>query len=271
MAYRTAEGGLQVDGEDHQPPSLLRGAAMSPMEVVGGLTSSGAVAAIFVFLFIAYHLGVLTLDIDGRDSELIDDAEVIPAQFVQLGRDFQEELPNRDVPVRSTAPDERTAISENPQDNEPPPDAGVQPPDPLEDPMQRLMDRADLFAEIADRQEMEGDPDGIEGGTTTQTGDLYAGQLYAFFRRGWSVPTTIAESDQQTLRVEVSIDVGEDLQIVDFRLRGESGNPDFDQSVSAQIERLRAADATIPEPPLAVRPQYLDQWFTLRFRGRDAR
>ena len=137
--------------------------------------------------------------------------------------------------------------------------------------MQRLMDRADLFAEIAERQEMEGDPDGIEDGTTTQVGDRYAGELYAFFRRGWSVPTTISEEDQQGLRVEVSIDVSEDLQIVGFRLRGESGNPDFDQSVNAQIERLRAANATIPEPPLAVRPQYVDQWFTLRFRGRDAR
>ena len=137
--------------------------------------------------------------------------------------------------------------------------------------MQRLVDRADLFAEIAEQQEQEGDPDGIEGGTTDQTGDRYAGQLYAFFRRGWSVPTTIDEAEQAELRVEVSIDVSEELELLDFRLRGSSGNPDFDQSVTAQLERLRAANATIPEPPIAVRPQYIDQWFTLRFRGRDAR
>ena len=271
MAYRSAEGRLRVDGGDHQPPSLLRHASLSVGEWIGGFTSSGSIVAVMAVFYVLYRVGALALDIDLSTDEPIDEAEVIPAQFVQLGRDFQEELPNRDVPVRSTAPDDRTAISENPQDHEPPPDAGVRPPDPMEDPMQRLMDRADLFAEIAERQEMEGDPDGIEGGTTTQVGDLYAGQLNNFFRRGWSVPTTISEEDQQRLSVEVSVDVSEDLQFVGFRLRGESGNPDFDQSVNAQLERLRAANATIPEPPLALRPQYVDQWFTLRFHGRDAR
>lgn len=268
MSYRSASG--PQGGGDHQPPSLLRQPMPTPAEIIGGVVSSAIIGGGILLMVVLLRAGALAIDLRGPEDP-IDDAEVIPAQFVQLGRDFQEELPNRDVPVRSTAPDERTAISENPQDHEPPPDAGVRPPDPMDDPMQRLVDRADLFAEIAEQQEMEGDPDGIEGGTTNQEGDRYAGQLYAFFRRGWSIPTTIDEEEQRGLRIEVSIDVSEELELVDFRLRGTSGNPDFDQSVTAQLERLRAANATIPEPPIAMRPQYVDQWFTLRFRGRDAR
>ncbi|MBO6934354.1 MAG: TonB C-terminal domain-containing protein [Deltaproteobacteria bacterium] len=254
----------------YRPPSLLTQEMPSVPEIIGGLVSAGVIGGGILFMVILFRAGALAIDLS-TEPDPIDEAEVIPAQFVQLGRDFQEELPNRDVPVQNTAPDDRTAISENPQDHEPPPDAGVRPPDPMDDPMQRLVDRADLFAEIAEQQEMEGDPDGIEGGTTNQEGDRYAGQLYAFFRRGWSVPTTIDADEQRELRVEVSIDVSEDLELVDFRLRGSSSNPDFDQSVIAQLERLRAANATIPEPPIAMRPQYIDQWFTLRFRGRDAR
>jgi hypothetical protein len=269
MTYRTAS--RAPHGGDYRPPSLLSQPPPTAAEIIGGLVSAGIIGGAILLMVVLLRSGALSIDLRGDEEPPIDEAEVIPAQFVQLGRDFQEELPNRDVPLRSTAPDDRTAISENPEDHEPPPDAGVRPPDPMEDPMQRLVDRADLFAEIAEAQEQEGDPDGIEGGTTSQEGDRYAGQLYAFFRRGWSIPTTIDEDEQRELRIEVSIDVNEELELVDFRLRGESSNPDFDQSVIAQLERLRAANATIPEPPIAMRPQYIDQWFTLRFRGRDAR
>ena len=255
---------------DDAPPSLLYSRPPSAAEVIAGLVSSGGMLLSIALVSLAVQHGILSFGVDSHTMPA-EEMEVIPAQFVQLGRDFEDQLPNRNVPQQSMAPDERTAISENPEDHEPPPDMGVRPPDTIDDPLQRLVDRAELFSEHAEQQEQEGDPDGIEGGTTNQAGDRYAGLLYTFFRRGWSVPTTINEEEQRGLSVEVSIDVADSLELVEFRLRGTSGNPDFDQSIVAQLERLRAANATIPEPPHAVRPQYVDHPFTLRFRGRDAR
>ncbi len=134
------------------------------------------------------------------------------------------------------------------------------------------MDRADLFAETTPEREREGSPDGIEEGTetTAQAGDIYGGQLYVFFKRGWTVPTTISEEEQRSLVASVEIEVAENLEIDEFRIRSSSGNPDFDQSLIAQLERLKANNLTIPEPPLAVRPRYVGTPFTLRFSGRQA-
>ncbi|MEM9073879.1 MAG: cell envelope integrity protein TolA, partial [Myxococcota bacterium] len=149
----------------------------------------------------------------------------------------------------------------------------VRPPDPMEDDLTRLLDRADLFAEIAEEQEREGSPDGIEEGTEdmASAGDVYRGQLYVFFKRGWSLATTISDEDRRSLSVEATIEVADNGRITNFRLRGESGNPDFDQSVIDQLERLRRENLEIPEPPMLERDQWIGTPFTLHFRGRDAR
>ena len=119
----------------YRPPSLLTQPMPTTPEIIGGLVSAAVIGGGLLFMVFLFRAGALAIDLSGEPDDPIDEAEVIPAQFVQLGRDFQEELPNRDVPVQSTAPDDRTAISENPQDHEPPPDAGVRPPDPMDDPM----------------------------------------------------------------------------------------------------------------------------------------
>lgn len=269
--YRQTPRPMHVDAKDWTPPSALRGAWLSMLEIVGGLGFTGGVALLIGLTFAVWVVGGSGSARAGRDDAPVIEEEVIAARFVKLGRRF-EELPNRNVPVRDTAPAQGVAVSTDPRERVEMPDAGPPPPNPMEDPMLRLLNRADLFAEIADQREQEGDPDGIEEGTENEAaaGDLYAGQIYAFFRRGWAVPETISRDDLQNLNVEVTITVGEDLQIQDFRLRGASGNADFDQSVLGQLERLRLANTPIPEPPILVRTRYVGAPFTLRFRGRHA-
>lgn len=269
--YRDGPHRMSVREGDWIPATSFTSDTLDPPSLLGGVASAVAVSLAIAAMIIGSAIAADGLD-DEDAANVIDDEEVVAARFVQLGRDFREELPNRNVPVKSTAPPDTTAISKTQRERREIPDAGPRPVDPMEDPLQRLVDRADLFAELAEEREREGSPDGIEEGTETeaQAGDLYAGQIYAFFRRGWSVPETIDDEALRDLSVEVTIEVGEDLEIIRARLRGESGNPDFDASVEGQIERLRLSDATIPEPPLLVRPNYVGNPFTLRFRGRHA-
>lgn len=262
---------MPVQDGDWIPATSFTSDTLDPPSLLGGVASASVVSLAIAAVIIGSVVAADTMG--GLDPDnVIEDEEVVAARFVQLGRDFREELPNRNVPLKSTAPPDTTAISKTQRERREIPDAGPRPPDPMEDPLQRLVDRADLFAELAEEQEREGSPDGIEEGTETeaQAGDLYAGQIYGFFRRGWSVPETIDSDALRELSVEVTLEVGEDLEIIRGQLRGSSGNADFDASVSGQIERLRLSDATIPEPPILVRPNYVGRPFTLRFRGRHA-
>ena len=122
-------------------------------------------------------------------------------------------------------------------------------------------------------QEQEGREDGITEGTETQTaraGDLYAGQLYAFFRRGWSVPTLLNQDEVRSLVCEVDVSITGDAHVGGFRLRRPSGNPLFDQSVLDRLQEIQASGAGLPQPPDEIASDYLGQTIGLRFRGRDA-
>jgi hypothetical protein len=262
---------MPVASGDWVPATSFNTDALDAPSIIGGVCTSTLVSGI-LSLFVVVSV-VSSDDVSADDGATeIEEHEVVAARFVKLGRDFREELPNRNVPLKSTAPPDTTAISKVQRERREVPDAGPRPVDPMDDPLQRLVDRADLFAELAEEREREGNPEGIEEGTETeaQAGDLYAGQIYSFFRRGWSVPETIDADALRDLTVEVTIRVGEDLEIVSGTLRGSSGNADFDASVLGQIERLRLSDAMIPEPPILVRPTYVGNPFTLRFRGRHA-
>lgn len=205
----------------------------------------------------------------------IREEEVLAARFVQLGREFRpDEMPNRQVPRLSTkAPRPSPVPTKTAPRQPPPPDAGTPPPDAVEDLLDRIGDRASAFAEIADAREREGSPEGIEEGTeSAREGDLYRGRLYAFFRRGWSVPSTLDADEVQALTTAVDLEIGANLRVGGATLRGSgSGNPVFDRSVVDHLTRLAASGATIPPPPEDVADQYLGQTIALRFRGRDAR
>ncbi len=209
------------------------------------------------------------VDPNAAHQEMVPiEEEIVAARFVQLGRDFQDQLPDRQVPVRSTAPPDGVAVSKRPRDRRE--EREERPDDAMEDPLQRLLDRADNFAEIAEQRDREGSPDGVEDGTETQAseGNIYAGQLRNAIRRGWSVPETLDREALQELSAVAVIRFGEDLQIQNFDIGTSSGNPDFDLSVRSHLDRLRMRDFEIPEPPVLERAQYIGPARSFRFSGR---
>jgi hypothetical protein len=272
---------LFIDPADDRPISALEGEALNAERALAGLAASLGIhvtlpvaIAVMVAVFAAVAPGSAADD----SGPAIEEDNVIAARFVQLGREFDpDELPDRQVPLLSTAPPQpRPAPSKN-MNPEPrtPPDAGTPPPDSVEDPIARLGDRAQAFAEIAERREREGNPEGIEEGTETEAGegDLWLGRLRGHFRRGWSVPTTLDPETVRGLRARFDVVIGRDLRIARFSMRGEgSGNPLFDQSINEHLTRMQASGDAVPPPPNdEVADAYLGQAIGLSYNGRDAR
>jgi len=227
-------------------------------------------AAVFTWV-IDVVLDVLPEEVPAE--RLLEEEDVIEARFVRLGRDFEDELPNRVVPIQASAPPPPSEVpSEAPPPEVVPADQPPPPPNAVQDLLTRLNDRSQAFAELAEARELEGSPDGIEEGTETEgsEGDIYRGRLYSFFRRGWSIPTTLSRDEARSLTTTISVSIGPDLQILSFEIRSSSGNPLFDESVTQQLTRLQAADNRIPPPPEDVADQYIGQTIAVRFSGRQA-
>ncbi|MCA9608107.1 MAG: TonB C-terminal domain-containing protein [Myxococcales bacterium] len=275
---------LYYEPADGRPDSgLVPFEWVSPASILGGFALTLAVPIVTTLLFLVVVIAQVTGDAlsdapaeDERATEL-EEEDVIEARFVQLGRDFEDELPNREVPILSTAPpqpaevpteDTPTERAEPRERPETPP-----PPDAVEDVLARIGDRAQAFAEIAERRDREGSPDGIEEGTETVAtpGDVYRGRLYAFFRRGWTIPTTLSRDEASALTATANVEIGQSLEIVSFSIRSGSGNALFDQSITDQITRLQQSDQHIPPPPEEVAEQYIGQTIAVRFHGRQAR
>ncbi len=257
-----------------RPPSLLAPRRLGPEEWAGG--ALGVVSlpsvALLVVLLVSALAGERRVGVEPPSRPPLAEVQLVEARFVRKGRrPDANRMPNRRVPRKATAPRDvvaaRRRLRGERRKQEP------RRPDAAEDLIRRLGDRAQAFAEIAEEQEQEGDPGGIAEGTESEAreGDLYAGKLYLFFRRGWSVPTVIDAARRRQLVTEVDVQVAEDLRLVGARLRKGSGEPLFDQSVLDHLERLRAQGVRIPEPPASVEARYRGRWIGLRFRGRDAR
>jgi hypothetical protein len=271
---------LQVAASDLTPDSALE---HNPLVrwLVRVLLFHGFVIALGILLTPIWILLILYLiplvnEMDAEEEEVapvIEEEDVIEARFVMLGRDFLEELPNREVHVLSTAPPRPAEVP-----TEDTPDAQEQvtdeerPPEAVEDLLRNIDHRIETLEEQAQRQEMEGREDGIEEGTEQEgsEGDIYRGLVMSFFRRGWSIPTTLAREEAQGLTTIMNVRIGPELQIVSYDVRTSSGNPVFDESVMQQLERLQAGDQRIPPPPEEVAAEYIDRLIVVRFRGRDA-
>lgn len=213
---------------------------------------------------------------DEEQERLLEEEDIIEARFVTLGRDFEEELPNREVPLLDTAPRQAAEVptDQTPVEARDPEEEQEIPPDAVEDELIRdVLNRSQVFAEIAEEREREGSPDGIEEGTEREgtEGDIYRGRLYSFFRRGWTVPTTIPQEEKEQLQAVVNIQIGQDLGIVSFEIARESDNPLFDQSIIEQLTRLQAGDQHIPPPPEDQADQFIGSRIQVRFHGRQAR
>ncbi|MEM1414669.1 MAG: TonB C-terminal domain-containing protein [Myxococcota bacterium] len=273
---------MYVDEHADHRPAAPAGRFGLP-EALGG-TASSALGVAFVLA-----LGLLPESCAGSIASAEAEPppvleEVIAAELVQLGRQF-DELPNREVPQLPTNteepvvadapqvedPDPGIAVSEDAEPSPPTPETERRPAPSKTRSLEDLLARSEAFAEIAEAREREGDPDGVEGGVRNVEGDDYAGRFTAFFRRGWTVPTTLPEDVLRELQATAIVTVGEDLRIASFSLARSSGDPDFDESVRAQLNRLQVGGVSIPEPPLVRRPEYVGRARPVRFLGRNAR
>jgi hypothetical protein len=266
---------LPLQPADLRPRSLLDHARPSP-----GQLAAGALVALIVHAGVpALALAVLgALALAGVTLEAAAPAEpppiehVIQARFLQLGEQIDpRQLPNRRVPILRTdtaepAPSKRA--SSEPVVREP----RERQPRAVQDLMQRLSQDAQHFAEREERRVQEGSPDGVEGGERQASeGDLYAGRLSSFFRRGWQVPTTLSREQLRPLTARVSVRIGSELRVEGFRLVRSSGNPDYDLSVEQQLQRLVDTQAVIPPPPDEVASNYVGREVGFNYLGRDAR
>jgi hypothetical protein len=264
---------VPIPPEDVRPPSLLTRRPIDAKMAVGGflgvvgahLLIPGAIAGVVAFL--------AATGIGRTAPHDIKEDRVVEARFVKLGKPPDpKKIPDRKVPIKSTAPPTGVAVSKNmdpPKVNKP--DAGKPPPKAEEDLLARLGDRAQQFAEIAEKKEEEGDPQGVEGGTetTAKAGDLYRGQLVMFFKRGWTIPTTLGDTSKLTTRARVEITP--DRHVGPHEIVKPSGQPLFDQSVDDRFNELRSLGTTLPEPPPEVRKQFEGTWtLDINFIGKKA-
>jgi outer membrane biosynthesis protein TonB len=252
---------MPVPTDDWRPPSLLKRRVLTGKMALGGVLFTIG-AHVLVPAAIAAVVATLAAAGAGSAPPVIPENKVVEARFVKLGKPFDpRKIPQRKVPVKTTAPQPGVAVSKN--ENPPKvkkPDAGPPPPKAEENLLRNLGDRAQAFAEIAKKSEEEGDPQGIEDGTETQAraGDLYRGQLVMFFKRGWSIPTTIGDTSKLATRARVEITP--DRRVGEHQLIKSSGNALFDQSVEDRFNELRSLGTTLPEPPPEVRSQFQGTW-----------
>ncbi len=203
--------GAHLDFDDTRPPSLLRPRKRHAADIAGGAAVAaashlGVPLAILLVTGVLKLMGAITEDAAPVSAE----RHVVEARFVKLGVPFDpRRLPNRRVPVLSTAPREGLNVSKNMNPRHLDQDAGPRPENATEDLLTRLGDRAQIFAERTTPREQEGREDGEAEGTETEAsaGDLYAGHLVLFFRRGWTVPETVPEEEMRTLRVSIAVTI----------------------------------------------------------------
>ena len=263
---------MPVPAEDMRPPSLLKRKMIDGKMAVGGVLFTIG-AHLLVPGVIASIVALLSATGVGKTPPVIQEDKVVEARFVKLGKPFDpKKIPNRKVPAKTTAPQPGTAVSKN--ENPPKvkkPDAGTPPPKAEANLLRNLGDRAQAFAEIAKKSEEEGDPQGIEDGTETQAraGDLYRGQLVMFFKRGWSIPSTLGDTSKLTTRARVEITP--DRHVGPHEVVKPSGEPLFDQSVEDRFNELRSLGTTLPEPPPEVRSQFQGSWeLDINFIGKKS-
>lgn len=254
---------MHVDAHDTRPPSLLLTGGLRPASALAGsAVSVGAHAGVLLLLVL---MGKASQGTDAPKSYI--DEHVVAAEFVQLGKPPDpKKLPQRKVPRKTTAPKDSVAVSKDMDPPKPEKKKDEPPPEAEEDLLTRLGDRAKAFAEIAEAQEREGDPEGIEDGTATEAkaGNLYLGKLKAFFQRGWTIPQTLTDTDG--LLVVATVELTLDGHVGPHRIVRGSGVPLFDQSVEDRFNQLRAQGTSLPEPPPEVAGDFLGQKITIRFR-----
>jgi hypothetical protein len=253
---------VPVRAEDLRPPSLLGRRILSGKMAVGGVLFALG-AHLLVPATVALMLAIIAATGTGAKPTIaITEDKIVEARFVKLGTKLDpRKIPNRKVPIKTTAPQPGVAVSKEMDPPKPKkPDAGPPPQHAEENPLTHLGDRAQQFAELQQKQEQEGDPKGLEEGTETQAkaGDLYRGQLVGFFKRGWTIPSTLGDTSRLTTRA--TVEITPDRHVGDHEITKPSGEALFDQSVEDRFNELRSLGTTLPEPPPEVAAQFSGSW-----------
>jgi outer membrane biosynthesis protein TonB len=264
---------VQVRADDMRPPSQLGRRVLTGKMALGGVFFALG-AHLLVPASVALMLAIIAATgIGAKPTKVIPDDKVVEARFVRLGKKLDPKLlPQRRAPIKTTAPQPGVAVSKEMDPPKPKkPDAGPPPERAEENPLTHLGDRAQAFAEMAQKREQEGDPQGIAEGTETQAkaGDLYRGQLVQFFKRGWSIPSTLGDTSKLTTRA--SVEITADRHVGEHNIVKSSGEALFDQSVEDRFNELRSLGTTLPEPPPEVASQFSGTWtLDVNFIGKKA-
>jgi outer membrane biosynthesis protein TonB len=258
---------------DERPPSLLDRRGLDARMTFGGVVLVLTAHVIVPGAIVGTLALLAAAGAGATPPRVINEEHVVEARFVKLGKKLDpKKIPNRKVPIKTTAPQPGVAVSKVMEPPKPKQEPKPPPEQAEEDLLTRLGDRAQAFSEIAEKQEQEGDPNGIEEGTETtgRAGDIYLGQVAAFFKRGWTVPTTLA--DPSGLTTKVSIEITPDRKVGPHSVIKSSGVALFDQSVEDRINALRVQASTLPEPPPEIADKYASAWtLSINFNGREAR
>jgi hypothetical protein len=112
--------------------------------------------------------------------------------------------------------------------------------------------RAELFKNLKDddrpeaMSEGEGSLTGSRAGTATEAkGDPYILELIDKIGSGWTVPTTIKDSELASLSADACLTIAESGALTAYKIIKGSGNSQFDSSLEAALSTIK----TLPAPP----------------------
>ena len=269
---------------DWRTLSLLETEQPTLSEIIGGI---GFTLAAFVLtpalaLLSAFLLGGMETLLGSNVSDLPPEPiQVIETRFVRLGKKKSpRRLPSKEIPrAEQTAP-VPTAPDVEPASAAPTPtgsrEKGLAKPkkrrkESDDDLLAQRGARAGASSELTKSPELEGDPDGIAEGTMASgtEREIYIGQLYSYFRRGWQVPTLLSDDELQKLACAIERDITEDGRVGGYEVKRPSGNEAFDESVRRRLNQTEGAK--LPKPPDSIANRVLGESVTLVFVGRHAR
>jgi outer membrane biosynthesis protein TonB len=268
---------MYVDADDYRPSSALRMRVLGVASAIMGTFTASFGAGIFALVAFS-SLGAVSLEAlaasdiaDAPPEEM--EPEVIEAAFIQLGRPFDpRELPDRQTATSTFArrrPDPNAVSMQTRAEV----DAGVQPLNPhVSETLAQLGNRSELFNPSNFVPETEGEIEGSEEGRNSE-GSIYAGQIQALLRRGFSMPQSIPETEYAGLRASVSVVIGENLRFTTLRIASSSGNAEFDRAVERRLAEVRESNVLLPEPPAEERDRFIGRPLGVSFvppgRGRQ--
>ena len=188
----------------------------------------------------------------GKPAPRLDTA--IPVQLVKLGKKRDPKLLPRRVDEPPPPPAE-DAVKLDTSDKPPPPadPKEKQPTSPKEPEMseraRRLLEDTNLDRALKKVEDAEGDPEGDEFGTTTDTANAAAGyqrEISRALQANYRLPESIPASQRQMLRARVVLFIERNGKIASYEFVERHPNTQF----MGALEQLLST-TTLPPPPAA--------------------